>query len=90
MVVDYKTDAVPDDATLAAKLARYRLQGATYALAVEEATGETVARVVFAFLREDGATERDVVDLRGAIDEVRANAAASASAAGGTVDAETE
>ena len=90
VVVDYKTDAVPDDATLAAKLARYRLQGATYALAVEEATGETVARVVFAFLREDGATERDVVDLRGAIDEVRANAAASASAAGGTVDAETE
>ena len=90
VVVDYKTDAVPDDATLAIKLARYRLQGATYALAVEEATGETVSRVVFAFLREDGATERDVADLRGAIDEVRRTAAGAASAAGGVVDPSTE
>ncbi|MEE9414379.1 MAG: 3'-5' exonuclease, partial [Acidimicrobiales bacterium] len=74
VVVDYKTDAVPDDATLEAKLARYRLQGATYALAVEEATGETVCRVIFAFLREDGSTEREVVDLRSAIEEVRSTA----------------
>ncbi len=87
VVVDYKTDAVPDDATLEAKLARYRLQGATYALAVEEATGETVTRVVFAFLAEDGSIERDVADLRGAIDEVRATAVHAATAAPGSVGA---
>ncbi len=74
VVVDYKTDAVPDDETLLAKLSRYRLQGATYALAVEEATAETVARVVFVFLDEESAIERDVVNLRAAIDEVRATA----------------
>ncbi len=90
VVVDYKTDAVPDEQTLELKLARYRLQGATYALAVEEATGETVSRVVFAFLREHGSIERDVPALRDAIDEVRQTAAASAAAAGGVVDPATE
>ena len=35
VVVDYKTDAWRDEADLDAKVARYRLQGASYALALE-------------------------------------------------------
>jgi ATP-dependent exoDNAse (exonuclease V) beta subunit len=72
-VVDYKTDAWASDADLDLKLARYRLQGAAYALALEEATGEPVARCVFLFLGEGGAVAREVHDLRAAVDEVRAS-----------------
>ena len=43
----------------------YRLQGASYALAVEAATGEPVARCVFLFLGTDGADEREVTTFRG-------------------------
>lgn len=82
VIVDWKTDQLDPDgaggdpgATLTAKLARYRLQGASYAAAVEAATGETVDRMVFAFLREDGATEAELPELRRAIDEVHARAA---------------
>jgi ATP-dependent exoDNAse (exonuclease V) beta subunit len=74
VIVDWKTDHVEGDDDVAAKLERYRLQGASYAAAIEAATGETVARVVFSFLREDGATEADLPDLRAAIDEVRRRA----------------
>jgi ATP-dependent exoDNAse (exonuclease V) beta subunit len=70
VVVDYKTDSVGDD-DLDAALARYRLQGASYALAVAQATGEPVVRCVFLFLRADGARERQVNDLETAVDEVR-------------------
>jgi ATP-dependent exoDNAse (exonuclease V) beta subunit len=70
VVVDYKTDSVGDD-DLDAALARYRLQGASYALAVAQATGEPVVRCVFLFLRADGAREREVHDLGTAVDEVR-------------------
>ena len=59
VVVDYKTDAWADDADLDGKVARYRLQGAAYAVALEQATGEPVAECVFVFLGGDGAT-RDV------------------------------
>ena len=72
VVVDYKTDGWATDADLDAKLARYRLQGASYALALAEATGEPVARCVFLFLAPSGAVARDVTDLDAAIDEVRA------------------
>jgi hypothetical protein len=51
---------------------RYRLQAATYALALETTLGRPVTRAVFVFCRPDGAVERDVTDLRTAIDEVRA------------------
>ena len=50
VVVDYKTDAIDDDATLAARLAHYRVQGAAYAIAVAAATGARVDRCVFVFL----------------------------------------
>jgi ATP-dependent helicase/nuclease subunit A len=67
VVVDYKTDADLDTAP-----ERYRLQAATYALALETTLGRRVARAVFVFCRPDGAVERDVTDLPAAIDEVRA------------------
>lgn len=75
VVVDWKTDHVEGDDDVAAKLDRYRLQGASYVAAVEAATGETVASMVFAFLREDGATEAALPDLRVAVEEVRSRAA---------------
>jgi ATP-dependent helicase/nuclease subunit A len=78
VVVDYKTDAWRDESDLDAKVARYRLQGASYALALEAATGEPVARCVFVFLGTDGADEREVKDLPRAMEEVRALLSASA------------
>ena len=77
VVVDWKTDHVEGsgadgNADLAAKLERYRLQGASYVAAVEAATGETVTRMVFVFLAEDGSVEAELPDLRTAVGEVRA------------------
>jgi ATP-dependent exoDNAse (exonuclease V) beta subunit len=81
VVVDYKTDAFTDDADLDAKVQRYRLQGASYAVALEQATGETVAECVFVFLDGDDARERTVSDLPAAMREVRAALAASSATA---------
>jgi ATP-dependent exoDNAse (exonuclease V) beta subunit len=78
VVVDYKTDAWRDDSDLDVKVARYRLQGASYALALEAATGERVVRCVFLFLGTHGAETRDVTDLPRAVEEVRALLAESA------------
>ena len=71
VVVDYKTDAVPDDDALQAKVAQYRPQAAAYALAVEAAAGEHVDRCVFVFCSPDGAREVVVDDLPNAIAVVR-------------------
>ncbi len=81
VVVDYKTDAWSDDADLDVKVARYRLQGAAYAVALEQATGESVAECVFVFLGDRDARERAVSDLPTAMREVRAALAASSAAA---------
>ena len=72
VVVDYKTDAITDDASLAAKLADYRIQGAAYAIAVAAATGARVDRCVFLFLAQDGPTEVEIAgaDLAAAIADV--------------------
>ena len=70
VVVDYKTDAVADDADRAVKARRYRLQGAAYAVAAQRASGLPVRRVLLCFLATDGATEVEVDDLAGAMDEV--------------------
>ncbi len=68
VVVDYKTDHLPHDAALDAAVERYTLQGATYAYALERATGTPVARCAFVFARVPGpAVVRDVADLRSAI-----------------------
>ena len=71
VVVDYKTDAVASDGDLDEKLDRYALQGATYALAIEIAVGDSVADVVFLFLARDGAHIRSVPNLADRIADVR-------------------
>jgi hypothetical protein len=81
VVVDYKTDAWRDRTELDEKVARYRLQGASYAVALEQVTGERVAECVFVFLGQREAQERSVSDLPAAMREVRAALAASSAAA---------
>ncbi|MEM9609910.1 MAG: PD-(D/E)XK nuclease family protein [Actinomycetota bacterium] len=87
VIVDWKTDHVEGDDDVRLKLDRYRLQGASYAVAVERATGESVARVVFAFLAEDGAVERDLPELASAMAEV---ATSTAQLAARSADADPE
>lgn len=70
VVVDWKTDRIEGEADAATLLNRYRLQGAGYAAAVEAVTGEPVARMVFGFLRPEGAIEADLPNLPTAIQEV--------------------
>ena len=59
------------DADVAPLVDRYRLQGASYALAVEQATGEAVVDVRFAFLTPEGPVEAELPDLAGAVAHVR-------------------
>ena len=70
-MVDYKTAATSDPDELDRRVEGYRIQGASYALAVAAATGEPVARVTFLFLTPDGAVERHLEDLDDAMDHVR-------------------
>jgi ATP-dependent helicase/nuclease subunit A len=72
VVVDYKTDTVRSEADVDAKLAAYELQGAAYALALQQATGLSVVDVRFVFCRAIGAIERSVSDLPTAIARVQA------------------
>ena len=66
VVIDYKTDTVSSEAEVDAKLDRYELQAASYAVALETVTGQTVSECRFVFCRPAGAIERSVRDLRGA------------------------
>ena len=59
VVVDYKTDAVPD-AAIDARARVYLPQMAAYCAAVERATGETVSHAELLFLRPGAATHRRV------------------------------
>jgi hypothetical protein len=70
VVVDHKTASTTDPAELDRRVEGYRLQGAAYALALGQATGEPVVRVTFLFLTPDGAIERDLPDLPAAVAEV--------------------
>lgn len=70
VVVDYKTSATSDSAEVDRRVEGYRLQGASYALAVSAATGEQVVRVTFVFLTRDGAIERDLPDLAASVERV--------------------
>jgi len=72
VVVDYKTDSVANEAEVDAKLDRYRIQAAAYALALETSTGEPVKECCFVFCKTSGPIERTVDDLDAAKDEVRA------------------
>jgi ATP-dependent exoDNAse (exonuclease V) beta subunit len=47
-VIDYKTDRV-SPATLTARAEHYHLQGAAYALGLQQATGQPIARIEFVF-----------------------------------------
>lgn len=71
VVVDYKTDAVPDERALRQALDRYAPQGAAYAVAVEAATGRPVRAVHFLFLRGSDAVTATVDDLEGHTQRVR-------------------
>ena len=75
VVVDWKTDSVAGDGGVDAKVDRYRLQGAAYAAALEAVTGEPVARMVFVFLERGAAVERELPELRAAVEDARAAAA---------------
>ncbi len=72
VVVDYKTAATDQPDELARRVDGYRLQGASYALAVHQTTGEAVARVVFLFLTPAGPIEIDLPDVDAAVAEVEA------------------
>ena len=76
VVVDYKTASSAAD--LDGRVEGYRAQGGAYAVAVEQATGEPVSRVVFVFLTRDGVHERDLPELDGAKAAVRHAVAALA------------
>jgi ATP-dependent helicase/nuclease subunit A len=71
VIVDYKTDVVPGEAELDAAMGRYRLQGAAYAMALQEALGRPVSSCRFVFVQASGARERAVEDLPEAIGDVR-------------------
>jgi ATP-dependent helicase/nuclease subunit A len=72
VVLDYKTDTVRDEVAVKERTERYRLQAATYALAVEAVTGVAVTRSWFLFLGSSGAIESSVDDLDVAKAEARA------------------
>jgi ATP-dependent helicase/nuclease subunit A len=76
VVVDYKTGPTGVDDDLDPLVERYRAQGASYALAVGDATGEPVVDVVFVFLTPGGAVERSLPDVAAAVADVRRRAAA--------------
>ncbi len=69
VVVDYKTDSARDAAAIDASMARYRMQGAAYSLALQESIGRPVAACTFVFIRP--AEERNIADLAAAMAEVR-------------------
>ncbi|MEM7324978.1 MAG: UvrD-helicase domain-containing protein [Actinomycetota bacterium] len=71
LVVDYKTDGVASPADVAERVLNYRIQGATYAVALEHVTGMPVIACRFLFIGPDQVIEADVADLRAATDEVR-------------------
>ena len=70
VVVDYKTDSVRIEAQVTEAMARYRLQGAAYAVVLEAALGRPVTRCVFVFAEPH--MERDVDNLQTAMVAVRA------------------
>jgi ATP-dependent helicase/nuclease subunit A len=69
IVVDYKTDGIETSEEIVRSMERYRLQGGTYALGLETATGKSVSKVIFLFLHTG--VEFVMDDLPGAMDEVR-------------------
>jgi len=71
VIVDYKTDTIGSEAEIDAKLDRYRLQLATYALALETSTGLSVIDCRLVFCTTDAAIEHSVGRLRQSILEAQ-------------------
>ena len=74
VIVDYKTDTLRSDDEIEQAMARYRLQGGGYALALNKATCATVKEVSFLFLEPN--REVPVDDLSGAMREAESAALA--------------
>lgn len=70
VVIDYKTDFVTA-ASIADHAQRYAEQLGAYAVAIEAATGRSVARALLAFCSPTGATEFEIEDLPLAVGRVR-------------------
>ncbi len=79
VVVDYKTDRIARDDDLEDAVARYSVQGAAYAVALESVLDRPVTRCVFVFARTGDPVEREVVDLDATKVLVRERVAAAAS-----------
>ena len=72
VVVDYKTDQIADGPERAQRLARYGIQLAAYALALEELLGEPIAGGVLVMCRTSGAAEQvDIPQWPALRDELR-------------------
>jgi ATP-dependent helicase/nuclease subunit A len=71
VLVDYKTDSISGPADADAKTARYGLQTATYAVALEASTGLDVVAAHLVFCTAGEPLERAVPDLPGLKAEVR-------------------
>ncbi|MDE0462518.1 MAG: PD-(D/E)XK nuclease family protein, partial [Caldilineaceae bacterium] len=67
VIVDFKTDAVGSEDDVEQAMARYRLQGGAYALALSKAAGVTVKEVSFLFLQPN--LQKSVDNLPQAQDE---------------------
>ena len=67
VIVDFKTDAVGSEDEVEQAMARYRLQGGAYALALSKAAGVTVKEVSFLFLQPN--LQKSVDNLPQAQDE---------------------
>ena len=68
VIVDHKSDYVPNSAALSAKIDLYRWQGAAYASAVGTATGMEVKDVQLLFVRAN--ESRSVPDLGRLVSEL--------------------
>jgi ATP-dependent helicase/nuclease subunit A len=79
VVIDWKTDGVRSEVEIDEKLAAYTLQGAAYAVALEQITGQPVVDCRFVFCRAGGAVERQVADLDAAKRRVRESVGLAAS-----------
>jgi len=77
VIVDYKTDQWPDDGERTARIQRYRLQLAAYAIALEHVLGAAPAHGVLVRCRPDGPAEQiDIPDWAAALEQARSAAAA--------------
>ena len=71
VVLDYKTDRADSEERIRNSMRHHRIQGACYAMMLEQTLGRRPARVAFRFLRPVPPLVQTVDDLDEAIEEVR-------------------